>query len=126
GAARRLDPGHSRNRRRRTAARGIDGVDRQAQYAHSSSRDACQPCCSDDPEARRSGRSPRQGDQLGPQQTRMSSGEIMTNLDQALFELDLFGFTVLPSVLSEQEVGKLASLLDEADAAIGVDYVYDG
>ena len=56
----------------------------------------------------------------------MSSGEIMTDLDQALFELDLFGFTVLPSVLGEQEVGKLASLLDEADAAIGVDYVYDG
>ena len=48
------------------------------------------------------------------------------DLDQAIFELDLFGFTVLPSVLGENEVGKLTSLLDEADEAIGIDYVYDG
>jgi ectoine hydroxylase-related dioxygenase (phytanoyl-CoA dioxygenase family) len=45
--------------------------------------------------------------------------------DQARFELDVFGFTVLPSVLSEAEAGRLRSILDAADDAIGVDYVYD-
>lgn len=50
---------------------------------------------------------------------------IVVDLDQAVFELDLFGFTVLPSVLSNQEAAKLAKLLDEADAAIGIDYVYN-
>ena len=49
----------------------------------------------------------------------------MVDIDQALFELDLFGFAVLPSVLSEQEAGKLARLLDEADEAIGIDYAYN-
>jgi phytanoyl-CoA dioxygenase PhyH len=55
----------------------------------------------------------------------MNSEGIGVDIDQALFELDLFGFTVLPSVLSEQEAARLAGLLDEADAAIGIDYTYE-
>lgn len=44
---------------------------------------------------------------------------------QACFELEVFGFTVLPSVLSLAEAARLRDLLDEADAAIGVEYGYD-
>src|SRR5262245_56854435 len=51
---------------------------------------------------------------------------VAVDLEQRLFELDLFGFTVLPSVLDEPETAKLAKLLDEADEAFGIDYVYDG
>lgn len=47
------------------------------------------------------------------------------NPDQATFELDLYGYTVLPSVISEAEAGELARQIDEADARIGVDYSYD-
>jgi ectoine hydroxylase-related dioxygenase (phytanoyl-CoA dioxygenase family) len=47
------------------------------------------------------------------------------DLDQAVFELDLFGFTVLPSVLGEDEAERLAAQLDAADEAAGIDYVYN-
>jgi hypothetical protein len=47
-------------------------------------------------------------------------------IDQAAFELDLYGFTVLPSVIAPAEALRLAEVLDEADARIGVEYVYDG
>ena len=47
-------------------------------------------------------------------------------IEQACFELDLYGFTVLPSVLNEQDVKQLASLLDIADKARGVEYTYEG
>lgn len=46
-------------------------------------------------------------------------------IDQACFELDLFGFTVLPSVLNAAEIAGIGALLDAADAASGIDYVYD-
>lgn len=49
----------------------------------------------------------------------------MTAVDQAVFELDLYGFTVLPSVLPEAEAARLAGLIDEADETIGIDYGYD-
>lgn len=48
------------------------------------------------------------------------------NTEQAVFELDVFGFTVLPSVLDGATAARLAELLDEADAAVGTEYVYDG
>ncbi len=47
------------------------------------------------------------------------------SVEQACFELDLYGFTVLPSVIAEAETQHLAAILDEADARIGVDYAYD-
>jgi ectoine hydroxylase-related dioxygenase (phytanoyl-CoA dioxygenase family) len=47
------------------------------------------------------------------------------SVDQACFELDLYGFTVLPSVLTPGEAARLSALLDEADAEIGVEYVYE-
>lgn len=50
----------------------------------------------------------------------------MTSTDQAVFELDLYGFTILPSVLSLAEAKALADLLDRTDAARGVDYSYEG
>lgn len=46
-------------------------------------------------------------------------------IDQAVFELDLYGFTVVPSVLSAEETARVAAILDDADAKIGIDYVYD-
>lgn len=49
----------------------------------------------------------------------------MTEAQQSAFELDLYGYTVLPSVISAAEAGALAEGLDEADARIGVDYSYD-
>jgi ectoine hydroxylase-related dioxygenase (phytanoyl-CoA dioxygenase family) len=48
------------------------------------------------------------------------------DVDQACFELEVFGFAVLPSVLDERETGRLRELLDAADEAGGVDYTYDG
>jgi ectoine hydroxylase-related dioxygenase (phytanoyl-CoA dioxygenase family) len=48
------------------------------------------------------------------------------DVDQACFELEVFGFAVLPSVLGEAETARLRELLDAADAAGGVDYTYDG
>lgn len=45
--------------------------------------------------------------------------------EQAAFELDLYGFTILPAVLDEAEATALAAALDEADAATGIDYSYD-
>ena len=44
---------------------------------------------------------------------------------QAAFELDLYGYTVLPSVLTGAEAADLARELDAADARIGIDYSYD-
>jgi ectoine hydroxylase-related dioxygenase (phytanoyl-CoA dioxygenase family) len=46
-------------------------------------------------------------------------------IDQATFELDVFGFTVLPEVLSAAEAARLAALLDAADAARGVEYTFE-
>ena len=45
--------------------------------------------------------------------------------EQAAFELDLYGFTVLPSVIPENEAAELVRILDEADERIGIEYVYD-
>lgn len=45
---------------------------------------------------------------------------------QALFELDLFGFTVLPAVLEAAAVSRLSALLDQADEVSGMEYTYDG
>lgn len=47
------------------------------------------------------------------------------NPQQAVFELDLYGYTVLPAVISEDQAGDLARQIDEADEQIGVDYAYD-
>ena len=47
------------------------------------------------------------------------------NPQQAAFELDLYGYTVLPSVISQGEAEDLARQIDAADARIGVDYSYD-
>jgi ectoine hydroxylase-related dioxygenase (phytanoyl-CoA dioxygenase family) len=47
------------------------------------------------------------------------------DLEQARFELEVFGFTVLPDVLGEAEAARLRDLLDAADAATGSDYVYE-
>jgi hypothetical protein len=47
-------------------------------------------------------------------------------IEQAAFELDLYGFTVLPSVIPASEALRLAEVLDDADARIGIEYVYDG
>lgn len=49
----------------------------------------------------------------------------MTMIRQAVFELDLYGFTVLPSVIPPDEAARLAALLDAADESIGIEYVYD-
>jgi hypothetical protein len=46
-------------------------------------------------------------------------------IDQATFELDLYGFTVLPAVIPEAEAQRLSGVLDMADERIGIDYVYD-
>jgi hypothetical protein len=43
-------------------------------------------------------------------------------VDQAAFELDLYGFTVLPSVINEEEASRIGAILDEADRKIGIDY----
>jgi len=48
------------------------------------------------------------------------------DLDQARFELEVFGFTVLASVLAEPVAADLGARLDAADAAVGTDYAYDG
>jgi ectoine hydroxylase-related dioxygenase (phytanoyl-CoA dioxygenase family) len=45
--------------------------------------------------------------------------------DQAVFELDIYGFTVLPSVIPEAEAARLCGVLDEADDRIGIEYVYE-
>ena len=47
------------------------------------------------------------------------------DIEQAVFELDLYGFTVLPSVIPEAEALHLAAIVDEADAATGIEYDYD-
>jgi ectoine hydroxylase-related dioxygenase (phytanoyl-CoA dioxygenase family) len=47
-------------------------------------------------------------------------------IDQAVFELELYGFTVLPRVIAEAEAQRLCAVLDEGDARIGAEYVYDG
>ncbi len=47
-------------------------------------------------------------------------------LAQACFEMDVFGFTVLPSVLTPAEAASFADLLDAADEEFGSDYVHDG
>lgn len=50
----------------------------------------------------------------------------MTNrTEQAVFELDLYGFTVLPGVIGEDEAARLAEVVDAADEKIGIDYSYD-
>jgi hypothetical protein len=46
-------------------------------------------------------------------------------VEQACFELDLYGFTVLPSVLTPDEAAHIARILDAADASGGVDYVFE-
>ena len=48
------------------------------------------------------------------------------DIDQARFELEVFGFAVLPSVLSEAEAARLRELLDAADDKLGMDYTHDG
>ena len=48
------------------------------------------------------------------------------NVEQACFELELFGFAILPSVLSEEDTAALARLLDKADEERGVEYTYNG
>jgi ectoine hydroxylase-related dioxygenase (phytanoyl-CoA dioxygenase family) len=45
---------------------------------------------------------------------------------QARFELDTFGFTVLPEVIPAAVAADLAERLDAADAAVGTDYTHDG
>ena len=40
--------------------------------------------------------------------------------------MDVFGFTVLPSVLTPAEAASFADLLDAADEEFGSDYVHDG
>ncbi len=47
------------------------------------------------------------------------------NTQQACFELELYGYTVLPSVLSPEEVACLATLLDQEDEKRGVEYTYN-
>jgi len=47
-------------------------------------------------------------------------------VDQARFELEVFGFAVLPAVVSATTVAALGEALDAADAAVGTDYTYDG
>lgn len=47
-------------------------------------------------------------------------------IDQAVFELELYGFTVLPSVIAESEALRLAQVLDDGDERIGIEYTYDG
>lgn len=48
------------------------------------------------------------------------------NAEQAAFELDVYGFAVLPGVIPEAEALELCRILDEADERIGIEYVYDG
>jgi len=45
--------------------------------------------------------------------------------DQAVFELDLYGFAVLPGLIGEDEAARLAQVVDAADENIGIDYSYD-
>lgn len=45
--------------------------------------------------------------------------------DQAVFELDLYGFTILPAVLTTTQAASFAAILDAADEQIGVEYVYE-
>lgn len=47
------------------------------------------------------------------------------DIDQAVFELDLYGFTVIPAVLSAGECAAIADTLDAADERIGVEYAYE-
>jgi hypothetical protein len=47
------------------------------------------------------------------------------NLRQAVFELDLYGFTVLPALIPEAEAARLCAVLDDADARIGIEYTYE-
>jgi hypothetical protein len=47
-------------------------------------------------------------------------------IDQAVFELDLYGFTVMRDVIPEAEALRLARVLDEGHERIGIEYVYDG
>ncbi len=47
------------------------------------------------------------------------------DVDQAVFELDLYGFTVLPSVIPEAVAARIAVLIDAADERIGIEYAYD-
>lgn len=47
-------------------------------------------------------------------------------LAQACFEMEVFGFTVLPSVLTLAEATRFAELLDAADEEVGSEYVHDG
>ena len=49
----------------------------------------------------------------------------MKTTEQAVFDLDLYGFTVLPAVLDQSLAAELATKLDEADAKVGIDYSYD-
>lgn len=49
----------------------------------------------------------------------------MKTTEQAVFDLDLYGFTVLPAVLDQSLAAELATKLDEADANVGIDYSYD-
>lgn len=51
---------------------------------------------------------------------------MVADVGQARFELDTFGFTVLPAVIPEARAVRLGALLDAADAAVGTDYTYDG
>jgi hypothetical protein len=55
----------------------------------------------------------------------VGTGTLM-DIEQARFELEIFGFTVIPSVLSEPDAARLGALLDETDEARGVEYQYDG
>ena len=64
----------------------------------------------------------------GPDPTsRAREDAAMTDaVDQARFELEVFGFTVVPAVLAEATAAALAAALDAADAAVGTEYTYDG
>lgn len=48
------------------------------------------------------------------------------DLGQANFELELYGFTVIPAVLEAAAASRLAQLLDRADAELGLEYTYEG
>ena len=52
----------------------------------------------------------------------------MTNeqaIAQGAFELDLYGFTIVPCAIDAAEAAGLCEVLDEGDARIGVEYTYD-
>jgi hypothetical protein len=62
----------------------------------------------------------------GPPSVEDGRGIGTSGLAQACFELEVFGFTVLPSVLTQVEAARFADLLDAADQEVGSEYVHDG